>query len=263
VLGQRFGADVAHADGADLPLHLQRQQRVHGLRDRGRGILPMREVQVDAVGLQALQALLHLMPDRLGPEVAVYRVAVFVEEVLAIRRVPDQAALGGDDGAVAAAFERLADQPLGAPQAVGRSGVDQVAAGVERGLDRADRGSVVAATPHPAAHGPGAQADGRALDARWSQHRGFHRIAFRTLSQWSMVTATSRIRPLMTSCQYTDTSSRMSELVTTDSSASPSTAPNTVPEPPFRLAPPITAAAITFSSMPTPKVGVAAPKRAV
>ena len=36
-----------------------------------------------------------------------------------------------------------------------------------------------------------------------------------------------------------------------------------VPEPPLRLAPPITAAAMTLSSMPTPKVGVAAPKRAM
>ncbi|MOA63046.1 hypothetical protein D3C78_1886420 [compost metagenome] len=55
--------------------------------------------------------------------------------------------------------------------------------------------------------------------------------------------------------------SRISELVTTDSSAMPRMAPRIVPEPPFSDAPPITAAAMMLSSMPTPKVGVAAPKR--
>ena len=49
--------------------------------------------------------------------------------------------------------------------------------------------------------------------------------ALRVFIQWSSDTARSRIPPLITSCQYTDTSRRISELVTTDSSARPRTAP--------------------------------------
>ena len=54
------------------------------------------------------------------------------------------AALGRDDHAVAAAAQRLGDQPLVVADVVARrgvrvGGVDQGHAGVERGVDRADR----------------------------------------------------------------------------------------------------------------------------
>ena len=71
-------------------------------------------------------------------------------------------------------------------------------------------GGTVLPAPHPAAHGPGPQANGRALDARGPQegglhrcvhHHGIHRLVFRVFMRWSMVTAASRIRPLITSCQ--------------------------------------------------------------
>ncbi|MCY1380317.1 hypothetical protein D9M69_681230 [compost metagenome] len=91
---------------------------------------------------------------------------VFLEEVRALLRVPHQAALGGDHGLVAAALERGAHDVFGSAQAIGRRGVDQRHPGVQRGVDGLGGAGAVLAAPHPAAHGPGAQADGRAFDAR-------------------------------------------------------------------------------------------------
>ena len=147
---------------------------------------------------------------------------------------------------------------------------------------------IIMAAPHPAAHRPGAETNGAGVDDGLShgtnllagRHHldrplemmassvniGFIRggasccrqdragstplACLRFCNRWSMETAASRIRPRMASCQYGETSSRISELDTTDKSAMP----RMVPEPPFKLAPPITAAAMMFSSMPAPKV---------
>lgn len=79
--------------------------------------------------------------------------------------------------------------------------IDQLHARVERGADGVDGGVVVIAAPHPAAHGPGAQAHGLAADAGSAQRGGVHRCPFLTFMRWSTVTAAKRIRPLTTSCQ--------------------------------------------------------------
>ncbi len=96
---------------------------------------------------------------------AVHGLAFLVEEMLALAGVPDQSAFGGDDGLLAAPLEGLADQAFGMPQAIGRRGVDEPHPRVEGRLDGGNGGRVVPAAPHPAAHGPGTQADGFADDA--------------------------------------------------------------------------------------------------
>lgn len=53
----------------------------------------------------------------------------------------------------------------------------------------------------------------------------------------------------MRSCQCTETSIRISELVIIDNKAIPKIEPETAPSPPLRLAPPITAAEIAVISL--------------
>ena len=103
----------------------------------------------------------ELVDDRLAAEIAVHRLAVLVEEVVALVGVPDEPALGGQHHLVAPSGDRLADDLLRAPHAIGRRGVDQRDARVDRGADRGDRRRFVGAAPHPAADGPGAEADRR------------------------------------------------------------------------------------------------------
>ncbi|KAG1244147.1 hypothetical protein G6F65_021973 [Rhizopus arrhizus] len=115
------------------------------------------------------------MEDGGAAQIAVHGFAVFVEEVRALLRVPDQPAFGGDDGVVPASFQGGADQAFGMPQAIGGRGIDQADAGVHGCADGVDGCGVIAAAPHPAAHGPGAQADGFAFDAGRAQCCDVHR----------------------------------------------------------------------------------------
>ena len=69
--------------------------------------------------------------------------------------------------------------------------------------------------------------------------------------------------PTTKSTQFRSTPSRLIELTMSDISRAPSTDPNTVPSPPFRLAPPMITAEITRSSSPLPAVVDAEPSRAV
>jgi hypothetical protein len=73
--------------------------------------------------------------------------AVLLEEQLALVTVPPQAALGGDDGLVPPALNRLADDFFAAAEALGGGRVDEVDAAVEASLDRANRFGVVGITP--------------------------------------------------------------------------------------------------------------------
>ena len=79
------------------------------------------------------------------------------------------ARLGGDGHVVVAALERLGDQPLVVTDlvgvlAVGVGGVDQVHAGVERGVDRADR--LLLRRPAREGHRHGAEPDREDVGAR-------------------------------------------------------------------------------------------------
>src|SRR3989338_5053049 len=67
--------------------------------------------------------------------------------------------LAGHDDRLGPLGEHLRDQTLRVAVAVGQRGVDERAAGVQRGVQRLERGAVVAALPHGAADAPGPKAD--------------------------------------------------------------------------------------------------------
>jgi hypothetical protein len=72
---------------------------------------------------------------------------------------------------------------------------------------------------------------------------------------WSSVTAATMIPPVTISWTQFDISNLVQPLLTTVMISAPTIVPSTVPRPPARLAPPITTAAMMFSSSPTPVVG--------
>ena len=122
------------------------------------GIGAVELVEVDAVGLQGAQR-------RLARRAQVLRAPVGRPVLLAVAR---QAALGGDDDVVAAALEGLGDQALAVADVavvarVRVGGVDEADAGVERGVDGADRALLVG-TPVER-HGHLAQADRMDVDS--------------------------------------------------------------------------------------------------
>ena len=114
-----------------------RRQR---LLERRRGVVAMRLVEVDVVGLQPLQRVLDGAHD-VGP----------AARPLLIRRHL-HAALGGDDHlrAVAAGLEPVADDGLalaaavaGLPSRIDVGGVDAVEAGADKGVEQRERGLLV------------------------------------------------------------------------------------------------------------------------
>ena len=124
---------VGEADPADLALVLELLERADGLGVGHVRVGAVVLVEVDPVGAERLQRRLAGLADVLGAAVDLPRAAR-----------TDVAGLGGDDHVVVAALQRLGDQPLVVADlvfvlAVGVGGVDQVHAGVERGVDRADR----------------------------------------------------------------------------------------------------------------------------
>ena len=85
----------------------------------------MGDVEVDMIGFQPREALLKLMHDRLLAEVTVHRLAVIIEEMVALLGVPDEAAFGRQNHLVAAPFDGLADDGFGKSLAIGRRGINQ------------------------------------------------------------------------------------------------------------------------------------------
>src|SRR6516164_3242463 len=76
--------------------------------------------------------------------------------------MPFEPDLGGDDGAIAQAVgQSLAHDFLRPAEAIDRGRVDNVETKRKRSPDRLDRGRFFGPAPHPAANGPGAQADTR------------------------------------------------------------------------------------------------------
>src|SRR5581483_4880031 len=74
--------------------------------------------------------------------------------------MPFEPDLGGDQRVLAqTAGKRLADDLLGAAEAIDRRGVDDIDAVAQGGLDGCDRLRFVAPAPHPAADRPGPERD--------------------------------------------------------------------------------------------------------
>ncbi len=145
-----FRRIVAHADGEDLAVAAQALQFAGGFLVRHQRVRPVNLVQVDTIGLQPPQRVLDLPADACGGGVAVDA-----------RVAPLQRRLGGDHRLVAQALQGLADDLFGMAEAIDRRGVDQVDPGFHRTPDGFHRRRVVSAAPHPAADGPGAEADAR------------------------------------------------------------------------------------------------------
>src|SRR6185295_14267660 len=160
--GRRRG--LGERDGAHLALLDQALHRADRVLDRHGGVDTVLVVEVDDVDAQALQARLARLHDVLG---------LAVHALLALR-VLGLAELGGDDHALAAALQRLAEQRLVVAPAVHVRGVGEIDALVERVVDDADR-LVVAGVAIDARHGHEAQAEGGYLDAALAERARFHR----------------------------------------------------------------------------------------
>ncbi len=115
------------------------------------------------VGAKVPQAALDFLADGSRPEVLVDllidgpqrgALVVGVEVQQALFAVPDQAALGGQNDAVAAVVDRPADDLFAVSVAVDRSGVDEIDAVVQGGVDGGDRLFVIRPAPHPGAGDP-------------------------------------------------------------------------------------------------------------
>jgi hypothetical protein len=110
-------------------------------------------MQIDHVHAEPLQARLAGADDKLGPVVG--ELSAGAAEV---------AELGGDDGAVAAALERRAEQCLVLALTVGVGGIEHGDAGLQRLVDQRSRGGVLGRTIG-AGKRHAAEPDGRAVDA--------------------------------------------------------------------------------------------------
>jgi hypothetical protein len=145
-------AEIADADGANLSLAMQFAHGFGDLRDRRVRVRPVDLIEVDHVGLQTAQGILGLLDDPRLAGIA-KRFAV----------LPVQSDFGGDERVLAAAAQgqRLSNDLFRTAEAVDGRGVDQIDAAVQRGMNGADRFTLVAAAPHPAADGPRSQRDAR------------------------------------------------------------------------------------------------------
>ena len=140
-LGQPPCRIVGAADIAHLALLHQIVQRAHGLVDGRAGVIEVGLVEVDVVGVQPAQAVLHGCHD------------VAAAQSLAVGAVPHAAAnLGGqhDLAAVAACLHPAADDCLRHaagvainPAGVNVGSVDEVAAGLHKGIHHLKRGWLV------------------------------------------------------------------------------------------------------------------------
>src|SRR5258706_11832139 len=96
-----------------------------------------------------------------------------IAERLAV--APIECHLGRDQHLrAAAAGQCLADDLLGAAEAIDRRGIDQGYAAIQRLMDGADGCGLIGAAPHPAAHGPGSKCDAGSLYWEFADCDGFH-----------------------------------------------------------------------------------------
>ena len=120
-------------------------------------------IQVDPIGLQTAQAVLDLHADPTAGVSLPVRVRAHVS--VHLRREHD---------VVAATTQRLPHDLLGLAVRVDVGGIDEVDAGVERGMDDADGVVVVAVAPQPEHHG--AETLRADLDAGLTERAVFHLV---------------------------------------------------------------------------------------
>lgn len=127
-LSQRVGRNLGQADGADLARAHQVAQRAHAVLDRHRFVPAVQVVEVDHVGVEALERFLAGRANGLGA-------AVDHAHLLAVALEVDagHAALAREREAAAVLGQHAADQALVGAEAVQRGGVEMGHAGVERG----------------------------------------------------------------------------------------------------------------------------------
>ncbi len=139
------------ADVADLALGDEVGERAERLLVIGPGIPAVHLIEVDPVGLQALQRGLHLTKDP-APRVAGL---IWIPPTLIAHRAVE---LGGENDVLAASpREGLADDRLGLPARVDIGGVDEVDAPIEHAVDDANTGIVIALPPGAEHHRAEAQ----------------------------------------------------------------------------------------------------------
>ncbi len=122
-------------------------------------------VQVYVIGVEAAQGIVYFLEYPLLRGVAERAIIV-----------PLNRHLGRDPEIFAPAVpgDGLADDFLGAPEAVHGRRVDQVDALLAGGVDGAYRGGLVAAAPHPPADRPGAEPDAGGPKSRFTDFHAFH-----------------------------------------------------------------------------------------
>ena len=154
--------EVGDADKAGLALPHDLVERAHRLLERCGRVRPVDEQDVHVVRAEIEQALIDGGEDRLGAAVA----------ALGPVAVAD-AALGDDEHVLAPPCERLAEEPLRLPSAVGGRGVEAVDPYVYGVVDRlGDLGSLDVAVAAP--HLPAPEPEGRDFEARLSEGSIFH-----------------------------------------------------------------------------------------
>ena len=186
---------VRGANGADFALLLEPEQTAHGIGNRA-GIfglrLPMDDINVDIVGLQATQAGFDFLGDELRAGIAHDTRAVALHMQPAFLNIPTQTAFGRQDVLAASPGQRLADDLLAMTEAIHRRRIQQGDAQFAGAMDGADRLRIIARPPHAvAANRPTADPDNGCLHARLSDlHGAHHRLL--VIDDEMAVTARSR-----------------------------------------------------------------------
>ena len=180
VLHELIVAEIGSTDRTDFSLLFEFGQAGHRFVDRtgkfGK-LLPVHDVDVDVIGLQAAQAHLDFFDEALRPCIAHQAHAVALHHEAAFLDIPAQAALGREDEIAAAPGQRLADDFFAVPEPVGWRGIHEGNAKVAGAMEGTDRLGVIARSPHAVAPDcPGANTHHRCLDRRFSDSHGSHDI---------------------------------------------------------------------------------------
>src|SRR6478609_11005793 len=133
----RSGREIANADYANFPLTAKGVESPCRLLEGNGLVRPVHLIDVDHIGLEAAERFLELPSEE--------RLGGVAQDLAASPVEPD---LGGNDRAFTpATFQRLADQLLGAPEAIDGRRVDEIDTVVEGGVNGADRVALLGAAP--------------------------------------------------------------------------------------------------------------------